>query len=259
MAIPIAQWAEQIKKDPRFFDENGVLKYGEVVQTTFFRDPCRLVMREDDVFTAGADGFIISNGIYDIAEDTYMLKGAEFDLETIIGNDQTFWDYMEKKKVKYVQIVSIFMTFYSPHINRYPIDSKLLRQTYLPPVLTKNQSMIPVEDQALLGDFTKINFEDVEAYYSYNERVVSHLMELNSGLHYECVQIADVDVNAIWTIHDSSSEFVRGGQRCGGIRRGSTFDLILPLVPGFNFEVLPAAQPGMVVKAGTDQLVRMWW
>lgn len=259
MAVTIAEWAQQVKKDPHFFDENGKLKYGEVVQGYFHRDPCRLIIKEDDVFKAGADGFVISNGIYDIRDDTYMLKGAEFDLETIIGNDQSFWEYMEKKKVKYVQIVSIFMTFYSPHINRCPIDSKLINRTKLAPVLTKNQSMIPVEDAALLGDFTKINFEDVEAYYSYNERVVSHFMELNSGLHYECVQIADSEVNAIWNIDVPESNFVAAGQRIGGIRRGSTFDLILPLVPDIHFESLPASRPGMVVEAGTDSLVQMYW
>lgn len=258
MAIPLKEWAEQVKKDNHFFDENNKLKYGEVSQYYFHRDPVRPVIKQNDVFLSPADGVVVSNGIYSIKDDTYFLKGGEFDLPTIIGNDNTFWKYMQNNKVKYVQILSIFMTFYSCHINRCPIDSKLINRKKQLPVITKNQPMVSVEDQLLLGDIGAIKYSDIESYYAVNERVISHYKTMN-GLHYELVQIADQEVDSIWNIDDSSSCFTKAAKRIGGIRKGSTCDIILPLVPGYNFEILPAGQVGMVVEAGKDSLVKMYY
>lgn len=258
MAQTLKVWAEHIKEDPHFFDENKKLKYGEVSQYYFHRDPVRPVFKEDNVFKAPADGLVVSNGIYDIREDTYDLKGGEFDLGVIIGNDKSFWQYLKAKKVKYVQIVSIFMLYYSCHINRCPIDSKLIARKHQMPIMTKNQPMVGVEDKIILGDIGAVSYADIESYYSYNERVISHFMEKDSGYHYEVVQIADEEVNAIWNITNSSSNFVSQGQRIGGIRHGSTADLILPLVPGYNFQILPAGQVGMIVEAGTDSIIKMY-
>lgn len=260
MAQNIKDWAESIKKDKNFFDENDKLKYGYISQYYFHRDPIRPVFKQDNIFVAPADGVVVSNGIYDIEEDVYDLKGGEFDLPTIIGNDETFWQYMKNNKVKYVQIVSIFMTFFSCHINRCPIDSKLVNRKYQVPIMTRNQPMVAVEDQLLLGDMGAVRYSDIENYYAVNERVISHFKVLNSGkknYHYEVVQIADQEVNAVWNINNSRSNFVRQGERIGGIRKGSTCDIILPLVDGVHFEVLPAGQVGMVVEAGTDQLLKM--
>ena len=258
MAIPLKEWAEQVKKDNHFFEENNKLKYGEVSQYYFHRDPVRPVIKQNDVFLSPADGVVVPNGIYSIKDDTYFLKGGEFDLPTIIGNDNTFWKYMQNNKVKYVQILSIFMTFYSCHINRCPIDSKLINRKKQLPVITKNQPMVSVEDQLLLGDIGAIKYSDIESYYAVNERVISHYKTMN-GLHYELVQIADQEVDSIWNIDDSSSCFTKAAKRIGGIRKGSTCDIILPLVPGYNFEILPAGQVGMVVEAGKDSLVKMYY
>lgn len=258
MAITLKTWAEQVKKDPYFFDESGNLKYGEVSQYYFHRDPVRSVYKQNNVFLAPADGVVVSNGIYNINDDTYFLKGGEFDLPTIIGNDETFWTYMKNNNVKYVQILSIFMTFYSCHINRCPIDSKLIRRKKQMPVMTKNQPMVSVEDKLLLGDMGAIKYSDIESYYSYNERVISHYVTMDHGYHYELVQIADEEVDSIWNIDDSGSAFTKAAKRIGGIRKGSTADLILPLVPGYNFEILPAGQVGMVVEAGSDSVIKMY-
>lgn len=259
MALTLKEWAKNIKKDEHFFDENGELKYGEVSQYYFHRDPVRPVFKQDNVFLSPADGVVVSNGIYDIRKDTYFLKGGEFDLPTIIGNDSSFWQYMKANKVKYVQIISIFMTFYSCHINRCPIDSKLINRKKQMPILTKNQPMVSVEDALLLGDMGAIRYSDIENYYAVNERVISHYKTMNQGYHYELVQIADQEVQCVWNIDDSSSAFTKAAQRIGGIRKGSTCDIVLPLVPGYNFEILPAGQVGMVVEAGTDSLVKMYY
>lgn len=258
MAIPLKIWAEQIKRDEHFFDEQGKLKYGEISQYYFHRDPVRPVYKQNNVFLAPADGVVVSNGIYDINKDTYILKGGEFDLPTIIGNDETFWKYMKDNKVKYVQILSIFMTFYSCHINRCPIDSKLVNRKHQMPIMTKNQPMVTVEDRLLLGDIGAIRYSDIESYYVCNERVISHYSTMDSGYHYELVQIADEEVDAIWNINDSNSCFTKAAKRIGGIRKGSTCDLILPLIDGVHFEILPAGQVGMVVEAGTDSVIKMY-
>lgn len=184
--------------------------------------------------------------------------GGEFDLPTIIGNDETFWKYMKDNKVKYVQILSIFMTFYSCHINRCPIDSKLINRKHQMPVMTKNQPMVSVEDQLILGDMGAIKYSDIESYYAYNERVISHYVTMDHGYHYELVQIADEEVDSVWNIDSSATCFTPQAKRIGGIRKGSTCDIVLPLVPGVHFEILPAGQVGMVVEAGSDSVLKMY-
>lgn len=234
---------------------------GDIYTHYFYRDPRRPCIKRDNVFKAPADGIVISNGIYDINEDTYMLKGAEFDLPTIIGNDKSFWDYLTKNKVNYVQIISIFMTFYSPHWNRVPVDSKLISRSHMMPLLTKNMPMVTVEDQIFKSDKHMFKMSDVESYYNYNERLCHHYAMINGpkNYHYEVVQIADEEVNCCVALNNSSSCFSRQGEKLGLIMKGSSCDLILPLVNGVHTQVLPAAQPNMVVEAGVDDLVEIFY
>lgn len=261
----IEKWLEEVVNPdsilgPVYRGEKTSL--GDIYTQYFYRDPRRPCIKKDNTFKAPADGIVISNGIYNINEDTYWLKGAEFDLLTIIGNNSSFWDYLTKNKVKYVQIISIFMTFYSPHWNRVPIDSKLISRSHMLPIMTKNMPMVEVEDQIFKSDDHMFKMSSVENYYSYNERVCSHYAMVggpNKSYHYELVQIADEEVNAIATYEDSSSCFAKQGAKFGNILKGSSCDLILPIVDGVHIESLPATQSGIVVEAGVDDLVKIYY
>ena len=260
MSRTINQWLEEIvSPDPVLgpIYRGEEQKLGKIYTEYFYRDPRRPIIKENNVFKAPADGILISNGIYNVEDDTYTLKGAEFDLQTIIGNNQEFWNYLDKEKIKYVQIYSIFMTFYSPHWVRTPIDAKCLGRTHMKPILTRNMPMVEVEDQIFKSDKHIFKMSSVESYYSYNERKCSHYAMLNGpkNYHFQVNMIADEEVNALATFDDTSSCFESQGKKFGIIFKGSTTDLILPIRKDVVIENL--IQPGMVVEAGVDSLCRI--
>lgn len=257
MARSIEKWVEEVIQPdkvlgPIYRGENSA--YGEIYTNYFFRNPMRPIIKETDVFKAPADGVLVSNGIYNIEDDTYILKGAEFDLPTIIGNNQSFWGYLQKEKIKYVQIYSIFMTFYSPHWNRVPIDSQCINRTHMKPLMTTNMPMVEVEDQILKEKVFRMS--SIESYYNVNERLCSHYSLINGpkNYHYELVQIADQEVNRCLAFHNEGN-FAAQGELMGLIMKGSTADIILPCKPGVVIENL--ATVGTVVEAGVDNLCKI--
>lgn len=257
MARSIEKWLEEVvNPDPILGSiyRGEKQAYGDIYTHYFFRNPKRPIIKEDNVFKASADGVLVSNGIYDIDEDSYILKGAEFDLPTIVGNNQSFWKYLEEEKIKYVQIYSIFMTFYSPHWNRVPIDSMCIDRTRMKPLVTTNMPMVEVEDQIIKEKVFRMS--SIENYYNVNERLCSHysLVDGPKNYHYELVQVADQEVNRCLAFHNEG-EIAKQADLMGLIMSGSTCDLIMPLKNGVHIENI--AEVGTVVEAGVDNLCRI--
>lgn len=257
MARTIDQWInEVIMKDdilrPVYTGEKKA--YGDIYTEHFFRNPKRPIIKENDVFKAPADGVLVSNGVYNLKDDTYILKGAEFDLPTIIGNNIEYLDYLKKNNIKYVQIYSIFMTFYSPHWNRVPIDSQCINRTRMKPLTTTNMPMVEVEDQIMKEKVFRMS--SIENYYNVNERLCSQYSLINGpkDYKYELVQVADVEVNRCLAFHNEG-EVAHQGELMGLIMSGSTCDLILPCKEGVTIENL--ATVGTVVEAGIDNLCKI--
>lgn len=257
MARSIQQWIDEvIQKDeilgPIYRGEKQA--YGDIYTHYFFRNPKRSIIKENNVFKSPADGVLVSNGIYNVEEDSYILKGAEFDLPTIIGNNQSFWKYLEQEKIKYVQIYSIFMTFYSPHWNRVPIDSQCINRTRMKPLTTTNMPMVEVEDQIIKEKIFRMS--TIENYYNVNERLCSHysLIDGPKNYHYELVQVADQEVNRCLAFYNEG-EIAKQADLMGLIMSGSTCDVILPCKNGVTIENL--AEVGTVVEAGVDNLCKI--
>lgn len=257
MARSIEKWIKEIVDPdpvlgPIYRGEQKA--YGDIYTHYFFRNPKRPIIKESDVFKAPADGVLVSNGIYNINDDSYILKGAEFDLPTIIGNNQSFWNYLQNENIKYVQIYSIFMTFYSPHWNRVPIDSQCIDRTRMKPLTTTNLPMVEVEDQIMKEKVFRMS--SIESYYNVNERLCSHYSLINGpkNYHYELVQIADQEVNRCLAFHNEG-EIAKQAELMGLIMSGSTCDCILPCKNGVTIENL--AEVGTVVEAGVDNLCRI--
>lgn len=257
MARSIEKWIKEIVDPdpvlgPIYRGEQKA--YGDIYTHYFFRNPKRPIIKESDVFKAPADGVLVSNGIYNINDDSYILKGAEFDLPTIIGNNQSFWNYLQNENIKYVQIYSIFMTFYSPHWNRVPIDSQCIDRTRMKPLTTTNLPMVEVEDQIMKEKVFRMS--SIESYYNVNERLCSHYSLINGpkNYHYELVQIADQEVNRCLAFHNEG-EIAKQAELMGLIMSGSTCDIILPCKNGVTIENF--AEVGTVVEAGVDNLCKI--
>lgn len=257
MARTIQQWLDEVVNPDKVLGpiyRGEKTEYGDIYTHYFWRNPKRPIIKENDIFKAPADGVLVSSGVYDIEKDTYTLKGAEFDLPTIIGNNQSFWDYLQNEKIKYVQIYSIFMTFYSPHWNRVPIDSKCINRTRMKPLMTTNMPMVEVEDQIIKEKVFRMS--SIESYYNVNERLCSHYSLINGpkNYHYEVVQVADSEVNRCLAFCNEG-DIANQGDIYGLIMQGSTADLILPCKPGVTIENL--ATVGTVVEAGCDNLCKI--
>lgn len=151
----------------------------------FFRNPDRYPPENDKAIVAPADGKVIFVG--KVPEDRYF-GGAE------------------------VTKVSIFMNVFNVHVNRVPLDGKVIAQFY-----NKGQFFNASLDKASLE----------------NEQS-GLLLETGTGLKILCVQIAGLIARRIVSYPETGDSLERG-RRYGLIRFGSRVDLYFPA--GINVTV----------------------
>jgi phosphatidylserine decarboxylase len=146
----------------------------------FFRDPDRVTPVKEGLIISPADGVVQSVG--------QAVPPAELEMG-------------EAPRVR----VSIFMNVFDVHVNRVPVDGKIIRQAYTP-------------GKYLNAALDKASEE--------NERHAL-LMETASGKEIAFVQIAGLVARRIlcWAVDGSE---VQAGERFGLIRFGSRVDVYLP-------------------------------
>ncbi len=144
----------------------------------FFRNPERFSAADDNVFVAPADGKIIFVG--KVPENRYL------------GGEE-------------VTKVSIFMNVFNVHINRVPINCKVIDQFY-------NQGRF------FNASLDKASLENEQS---------GLLLETESGLKIVCVQIAGLVARRIVS-YPENGDFLERGRRYGLIRFGSRVDLYFP-------------------------------
>ncbi len=166
----------------------------------FFRDPDRIVPPSQDLITSPADGKVIeiANG-----DDPYFATG---------------------KCIR----VSIFMNVFNCHVNRAPIDGKVLDMKYRP------------------GGFLSANTKRAMAE---NEQAAM-LIQGEAGQKVVVVQVAGLVARRIvcWA---EPGDILKKGQRYGMIRFGSRLDVYVPAT------VKPLVEKGSKVVAGQTPLARM--
>ncbi len=144
----------------------------------FFRNPERIPPEGDDAIVAPADGKIIFVG--KVPEERYF-GGQE------------------------VTKISIFMNVFNVHVNRVPINSRVVDQFY-------NQGRF------LNASLDKASLENEQS---------GLLLETGSGTKILCVQIAGLVARRIVSYPEIGDTLVRG-RRFGLIRFGSRVDLYFP-------------------------------
>ena len=144
----------------------------------FFRNPERFSNEEDNVFVAPADGKIIFVG--KVPENRYF------------GGEE-------------VTKVSIFMNVFNVHVNRVPINCKVIDQFY-------NQGRF------FNASLDKASLENEQS---------GLLLETDSGLKVLCVQIAGLIARRIVS-YPENGDLLERGRRYGLIRFGSRVDLYFP-------------------------------
>ena len=144
----------------------------------FFRNPDRFSPENENAIVAPADGKIIFVG--KVPEDRYF-GGQE------------------------VTKVSIFMNVFNVHINRVPINSKVIDMFYN-------------KGRFLNASLDKASFENEQS---------GMLIEAESGVKILCVQIAGLIARRIVSYPEIGNTLERG-RRYGLIRFGSRVDLYFP-------------------------------
>ncbi|WP_321391614.1 phosphatidylserine decarboxylase [Emcibacter sp.] len=146
----------------------------------FFRDPERVTPVKEGLIISPADGVVQSVG--------EAVPPAELEMG-------------ETPRVR----VSIFMNVFDVHVNRIPMDGKIIRQAYTP------------------GKYLNASLDKASEE---NERHAL-LMETSSGKEIAFVQIAGLVARRIlcWAVDGTE---MKAGERFGLIRFGSRVDVYLP-------------------------------
>ncbi len=147
----------------------------------FFRDPDRVTPQKEGLIIAPADGVVQS------------VKKSVPPAELDMGNEE---------RIR----VSIFMNVFDVHVNRVPVDGKVIRQAYTP------------------GKYLNASLEKASQD---NERHAI-LMETESGNDIAFVQIAGLVARRILCWAEDGKE-MKAGERFGLIRFGSRVDVYLPV------------------------------
>lgn len=240
MAQTIEQWTESDVTRAR----ERPLRW--LSERHFFRDPVRPIYSDASLFFAPADGIIIYQSIVDPGEPLVEIKGVSYTLRQALRDPE----YSHRSLV-----IGIFMTAYDVHINRIPYAGSLSFRE-LPAIASHNRPMLAVEEMLLGGRQHADGHVAGHADYLFtNQRMVNRVAVPALGLTYQLLQIADYDVSTILPFSQHQAQPVHQNQRFSQIRFGSQVDLIVPLTPAFDYEIL--LPNGLHVEAGIDPLIRL--
>jgi phosphatidylserine decarboxylase len=237
MAKTIKEWKE---KDIEAVSDPDKRRW--LGEEFFFRDPGRPMYIDSSYFFSPADGVILYQKRVAAGDPIVDIKGVPYSLRDALRAPQLEGDYL---------VIGIFMTLYDVHVNRSPYSGNLSYRS-LPAIETHNWPMIGVET-ALLEE-AGVWAPECE-YLHKNQRMLNRIFASNLGLTYHVLQIADYDVGCITPFELAQNVSVAQNQRFSQIRFGSQVDLIIPLTPRLDFQLLQ--QDSMHVEAGVDTLVKI--
>jgi len=236
MAKTLEDWLESD------VEELAKLPVGELSNTFFFRDPIRPNFIDYQHFCSTAAGTILYQKFVEDANDPIIeIKGVNYTLQDVL---------QDKEYNQPSLVIGIFMSFYDVHINRIPYAGTLSYKP-LDPIESMNRPMLATEKDILDMAINPNNME----YLKYNQRMRNTIYSAKLDYKYHLVQIADEDVNVIAHFVNFQKEPMCQNERFSLIRWGSQVDLVLPLDPRFDFEVL--LDDEMHVEAGLDKLVKI--
>lgn len=217
----------------------------------FHRQEARPTPIDNQYFFTPADGVILGS---------YENIGADEQLIQVKGVNFTLKDLMQDETLegKFL-VVSIFMTFYSQHINYIPFTGNRVYEE-LPSLTTFNRPMLKVEQDLLNG---LINPEFQEEYLRKNAREVSEIWSHKIDQEYFIVRVADYDVDTFTNIKQFDgleSMPYNQNDKIGSIIYGSQCVLVIPQYDGegtCKFTLRPEAEVGNYVKCKIDPLVKV--
>ena len=116
----------------------------------------------------------------------------------------------------------------SVHVNRAPIDGRIVEQKYI-----KNNKNLPM---TLMWWRVLLKIRPYEKFSDHileNER---NIIQINGDLPVSVIQIADIYVNKIVAFF-SKDDIIKKGERIGVIKMGSQVDIIFPALDNVNIKI----------------------
>jgi len=241
----LEEWLErEVKKF-----KNKSIKW--LSQYYFHREESRPTPIDSQYMYTPADGVILDaiKGIKS-NENLVDVKGIKYSVGDLLGDEDL------EEEDEYL-VVSVFMTFYSQHINYMPYAG-VRNYDILPPLKTHNLPMLAVEKDILKG---VVNPEFREGYIKENAREVSEIYSPTLKGSYTVIRIADYDVNSFVNIYPDENIPYTQNQKIGSITYGSESILIINLSDykesGIDFELTKHSQVGRYVKCKKTPLVKI--
>jgi len=217
----------------------------------FHRQESRPRYVSSNLFFTPADGVIMDAREKVNANDNLIeVKGCNFTLKELFQDDTLEGDFM---------IVSVFMTFYSQHLNYLPYSGNR-KYVELPSISSYNKPMLAVEKEILKG---VINPAFQEDYLRKNNREISEIQCPRLDQEYFLIRLGDYDVDTMVNFNQTDGEISKPTLQntcIGKIQYGSQCILAIPLYEGgVKFKLRPEATISNVVKCRRTPLVEVLW
>lgn len=232
MAQSIPAWTRKVKS------ENKNMSIEELSSIYFFRDPIRPIKNNNELIYSPADGIILDCKEVSSIHESLLTKYNEVTLSKLSYNqidDGAYW------------IVTIFLTFYDPHIIRLPTNGNISRLD-LPPYYAGNKAMLEVENNILSNEVANIK-QELLASISFNQRVFFDVKLPFKRDKYYIILTADYDIDTVVSFFSKTS-FFKQNTRIATVRYGSMASCIFPK----KWNINPLQKANTHIEAGIDPL-----
>lgn len=232
MAQSISTWSRKAKSECKN------MSIEELSSSYFFRDPIRPIKNNNELIYAPADGVILDCKQVDSIHDYIFTKYKEVTLDNL--------SYSKIENGAY-WVVTIFLTFYDPHIIRIPTNG-LINRLDLPPYYTENKAMLEIENNILNNSVANIK-QELLASISFNQRVLLDIKPPFNNDNYYIVLTADYDVDTVVSFFSKSS-FMKQNTRIASVRYGSMATCVIPK----EWNIKPLQKVNTHIEAGIDPI-----
>lgn len=217
MAEPLYKWRKQVKRT--------IEKYSlDYLSSEYcFRDPIRPIKNNHDIVYSPADGIVIDISTVDSAESLIYTKMGQVCLSTLCHNMIDTGEYT---------CITIFLTFYDPHIIRMPLKG-IISRIDLPPFYVADKPMIDFENTIMNEKISEINRNEVSGF-AYNQRVLFEIVSRSLKRKLYLLLTADYDIDTIVNFFSERHRPICQNHRIAQIRYGSMATLIIPSEAGFS-------------------------
>jgi phosphatidylserine decarboxylase len=232
MALSVSNWSRKAKSECKN------MSIEELSSSYFFRDPIRPIKNNNELIYSPADGIILDCKEVSSIHESLFTKYDAVTLDNLSYSqidDGAYW------------IVTIFLTFYDPHIIRIPTNGNITRLD-LPAYYAENKVMLDVENNLLNNSVANIK-QELLASISFNQRVLFNIKTPFKKENYHIILTADYDIDTVVSFF-SKPKFFKQNTRIASVRYGSMATCIFPK----KWNINPLQKTNIHIEAGIDLL-----